>query len=444
MTMVNSYQPENAKLLADEERQEIARRERLIGPGYRLFYQKPLRTVASDGVWLIDAAGRRYLDAYNNVPSLGHCNPLIVEAAQKQALRLNTHSRYIVDVVLDYAESLLGTFPKGLERVMFTCSGSEANDLALRMAREYTGGSGIIATEYAYHGVTGDCVEISPSLGKGVVIPDHVRLIAAPNTYRSAKDEIASLMKKQVEEAVEDFRQKGIKPAALILDSIFTSDGMFPRFEGLSDVVAAARASGMVYIADEVQSGFARTGTYMWAFQRHGVLPDIVTMGKPMGNGYPISGLVAKPAILDHFGARLRYFNTHGGNPVCCAAGQAVLDFIAQHDLIDQTRIKGEFLKSAMNSLADRFEAIGDVRGEGLFLSVELVKDRTTKEPDPVLATQIVNSMRENGILISSSGRAENILKIRPLLTFEQDHLDQLLEGLEGALKLCTKGSNTH
>ena len=437
MSMVNSYQPENAASLAEEERKEIERRERLLGPAYRLFYQKPLHMVSSDGVWLFDTAGRRYLDAYNNVPSIGHCNPFVVDAAQKQAARLNTHSRYLVDAVLDYAEALLTTFPDQLARTMFTCSGSEANDLALRMAREYTGGAGVIATEYAYHGVTGDCVEISPSLGKSVVIPDHVRLIAAPNTYRLHKNDIAALMKKQVEEAIEDFRQKGIKPSALILDSIFTSDGLFPTFDGLSDAVAVARANGMVYIADEVQSGFARTGTYMWAFQRHGVTPDIVTLGKPMGNGYPISGLVAKPEIVDLFGSRLRYFNTHGGNPVCCAAGHAVLDFIAQNGLVEKARVKGDFLKGAINGLADRFEAIGDVRGEGLFLSVELVKDRTTKEPYPALATKIVNYMRECGILISSSGRAENTLKIRPMLIFEQEHLDRLAEGLERAFLVC-------
>lgn len=442
MTMGNAYRSDSARFLEEEERRAIERRERILGPAYRLFYQKPLHIVSSEGVWLTDAAGRRYLDAYNNVPSIGHCNPAVVEAAQKQAACLNTHSRYIVDTSIDYAEALLATFPDALQRVMFTCSGSEANDLAMRMAREYTGGTGIIATEFAYHGITGDCVEISPSLGKGVVIPPHVRLIAAPNSYRVSKDQLAALLKSEIERAIEDLRRNGIKPAALILDSIFTSDGVFPTFEGLADAVAIARANGMIYIADEVQSGFARTGSYMWAFQRHGVVPDIVTLGKPMGNGYPISGLVVKPEIVDHFGSRIRYFNTHGGNPVSCAAAHAVLDYIAGHDLVDKTKAKGDYLKNAMNGLAERFEEIGDVRGEGLFLSVELVKDRTTKEPHPTLATSIVNYMRENGILISSSGSAENILKIRPILIFEQDHLDQLIEGIETAFSACLEMSD--
>lgn len=437
MTMANAYSQENAALLAENERKEIARRERLLGPAYRLFYEKPLHIASSDGVWLFDTAGRRYLDAYNNVPSIGHCNPFVVEAAQKQAARLNTHSRYLVDAMLDYAETLLNSFPDELDRTMFTCSGSEANDVALRMAREYSGGVGIIATKHAYHGVTGDCAEISPSLGSGVVIPPHVRLIAAPDTYRVGPENIPNLMKTQIEEAIEDFRRNGITPSALILDSIFTSDGLFPSFNGLSEAVATARANGMVYIADEVQSGFARTGTYMWAFQRHGVVPDIVTMGKPMGNGYPISGLVAKSAIADHFGARVRYFNTHGGNPVSCAAAHAVLNYISDNDLVSKTRTKGEFLKRGVGDLAQRFEEIGDIRGEGLFLSVELVRDRETKQPHSALATTIVNDMRERGILISSSGPSANILKIRPLLTFEQAHLDALLEGLGEAFTAC-------
>lgn len=226
-------------MLAEEERKEIARRERLLGSTYRLFYQKPLHIASSDGVWLFDTAGRRYLDAYNNVPSIGHRNPFVVEAAHRQATRLNTHSRYMVDAVLDYAEALLATFPDELERAMFTCSGSEANDLAPRMAREHTGGTGVIATEYAYHGITGDCAEISPSLGKAVVIPPHVRLIAAPNTYRVGQDDIPALMKAQIEEAIEDFRRKGIKPSALILDSIFTGDGLFPTEQAHLDELLA-------------------------------------------------------------------------------------------------------------------------------------------------------------------------------------------------------------
>lgn len=435
MTMVNAFSAEHAGALSSMEREMITRREQIVGPAFRLFYRHPVHFVRSEGVWLYDAAGHRYLDAYNNVPSVGHCNPRVVDAIHRQSGTLNTHSRYLLDGVLDYAEDLLSTFPEPLDRVMFTCSGSEANDLALRMVGSYTGGEGIVITEWAYHGVTTATAGISPSLSRHMALPAHVRTIPAPDTYRGTGEDVADRLASAVSAAIEDLKASGIKPAALVLDSIFTSDGLFPAPAGfLKRAVEIAQYEGLLYVADEVQSGFGRTGKDLWGFRNHGVTPDIVTLGKPMANGYPLSGTVARGEIIDHFGRNMRHFNTHGGNPVACAAGQAVLDYIRGEDILRRCRESGAYLKAGLQRLAEKFEVIGDIRGEGLFLAVEMVADRQTKAPSRDLATFIVNDLRERRILISSSGPAENLLKIRPLLVSEKEHLDILLNGLDASL----------
>lgn len=435
MTMINGFSPADAARLDARERQLIERRERLLGPAYRLFYEHPLHTVRGEGVWLYDAAGRRYLDAYNNVASVGHCHPRVVEAIARQAAVLNTHTRYLQDGILDYAEDLLSTFPAELGQVMFTCTGSEANDLALRIARHHTGGSGVIVTRFAYHGVTGDIAELSPALGSGITLPAHARTVRAPDAYRLGAAQVAATLAADVRTAIADLRAHGIQPAALLLDGIFASDGVFPEPAGfLAEAVAAARAEGLLYIADEVQSGFARTGERMWGFQRHGVQPDLVTLGKPMGNGQPLAGVVARAEVLARFGRSVRYFNTFGGNPVSCAAGQAVLDVIRDEGLQQRSAQTGAYLLAGLRALATRHALIGDVRGAGLFLGVELVGERTGKTPAALQTRRVVNAMRERGVLISAAGPQENILKIRPLLVFEQEHADLLLDTLDAAL----------
>lgn len=436
MTMINGFTPDDMARLRDSEKKLIERRERLLGPAYRLFYERPLHTVRGEGVWLYDEQGRRYLDAYNNVASIGHCHPRVVEAICNQAAKLNTHTRYLQEGILDYAEQLLGTFAPYLERTMFTCTGSEANDLALRMAKQYTGGTGVIITQFAYHGVTGDIAELSPSLGPGIILPPHVRTVRAPDAYRSGTQNVASAFSADVRGAIDDMRASGIRPAAILLDGIFASDGVLPGPTGfLAEGIALAQAEGLLYIADEVQSGFARTGLNMWGFERHHVRPDLVTMGKPMGNGQPIAGVAGRAEIIDHFGKNMRYFNTYGGNPVSCAAAKAVLDVIRDEQLQRRSQVIGDYLLDELRQLTDRHELVGDVRGAGLFLGVELVTDRKLKTPAAAQTRKIVNSMREQGVLISAAGPQENVLKIRPLLTFEREHADLLLQAVDRALE---------
>ncbi|OOW00017.1 aspartate aminotransferase family protein [Pseudomonas sp. SD17-1] len=436
MTMINGFTAEDAARLSETERALIERRARVLGPAYRLFYEHPLHLVKGEGVWLYDADGKRYLDAYNNVASIGHCHPKVVEALYEQAKVLNTHTRYLHEGILDYAEKLLATFPPELDQVMFTCTGSEANDLALRIARQYTGGTGLIVTQLAYHGVTDQIAAASPSLGAGVPVGDFVRTVRAPDAYRLSAENVAQIFADDVRAAIADLRRCGIKPAALLLDGIFASDGVLSDPAGfLQQAVAVAREEGLLYIADEVQSGFGRTGSHMWGYQRHGVQPDIVTMGKPMGNGQPIAGAVFRGEVLDAFGRTARYFNTFGGNPVSCAAANAVLDVIQGEGLMANCAAVGEYFKAGLQGLAERYPLIGDVRGAGLFVGVELVTDRASKAPATEATARVVNGMRERGVLISSAGPAANILKIRPQLIFQREHADLFVQTLEAVLK---------
>lgn len=439
MTMTNAFTAGDAARLPDAERDLVARREKVLGPAYRLFYERPLHIVKGDGVWLFDAAGRRYLDAYNNVASVGHCHPHVVNAICEQAKTLNTHTRYLHEGILNYAENLLRTLPSDLGHVMFTCTGSEANDLALRIAKHYTGGTGVVVTRLAYHGITSEIAAVSPSLGDGSALGQHVRTIRAPDTYRLGADNVAKILADDLRAAISDLRAQGIVPAAFLVDGLFASDGVFADPAGfLREAVSVAREHGMLYIADEVQAGFARTGSNMWGFQRHGVTPDIVTMGKPMGNGHPIAAAVVRPEVVESFGRTTRYFNTFGGNPVSCAAGQAVLEVIETEGLLGRCADVGAYLKTGIEGLAERHELIGDVRGAGLFLGVELVCDRTEKAPDANATRRVVNGLRERGVLISSAGPMQNILKIRPQLVFQREHADFLIEALDAELATLT------
>ncbi|MFK3815984.1 aspartate aminotransferase family protein [Pseudomonas sp. NPDC089407] len=441
MTMNNGFTSNDAERLCEEERKLIARRDAALGPAYRLFYERPIHLVRGEGVWLYDAAGNRYLDAYNNVASVGHCNPSVVKAIHEQSQVLNTHTRYLNSGILNFAEKLLATFPTHdqLDHVMFTCTGSEANDLAIRIARQYTGGEGVIVTKLAYHGVTDQIAKLSPSLGAGVPLGDYVRTVRAPDAYRLGAENVARLFAEDVRQAIDEMRQAGIKPAALLMDAVFASDGVMVDPPGfMREAVELAQREGLLYIADEVQSGFGRTGTHMWGYQRHGLKPDIVTMGKPMGNGYPVAAAVMRSSVIDEFGRTARYFNTFGGNPVACAAGNAVLDFIHSEGLLENCNEVGGYLKAGIQELAQRYAIIGDVRGAGLFLGVELVSDRVDKAPNQSATRAIVNGMRERGVLISSAGPFENILKIRPLLVFTREHADIFIETLESVLRDLT------
>jgi len=415
--------------------QMIERRRRLLGPAYRLFYDEPVHFVRGDGVWLYDADGKRYLDAYNNVASVGHSHPRVVEAISRQAATLNTHTRYLHETVLDYTERVLATFPGEPGHAMWTCTGSEANDLAYRIACNYTGGTGLIVTNFAYHGVTMAISQASPSLGQYVRRGPHVRTVRAPDTYRDAPGNIGAALAAAVRDAAADMRAAGIRPAALLVDTVLSSDGVHTHPAGfLKPAVAAIREEGGIFIADEVQAGLGRTGDAMWGFMRHGVLPDIVSTSKPMGNGHPLAGIVAKPELLERFGRESRYFNTFGGNPVSAAAGLAVLDVVRDEQLVDNAQWVGAYLRSKLLALKDRHAVVGDVRGAGFFIGVELVLDRAGKSPATREASRVVNALRERQVLCSTTGEHANTLKIRPPLVFGPEHADLLVSTLDDVL----------
>ena len=435
MSMVNAFDPDAESGLSPEERALVRRRETLLGPAYRLFYQQPVHLVRGEGVWLYDPAGNAYLDVYNNVASVGHCNPRVVEALTRQASTLNTHTRYLHETILTYAERLLAKVPEALGHIMFTCTGSEANDLALRVTRAYTSRQGLIVTKLAYHGLTSAVSELSPSLGDFVERGPHVRLVPAPDSYRGEGD-VGRAFAEGVRAAIADLRANGIEPAALLVDTIFSSDGVFADPPGfLAEAAESIREAGGLFIADEVQPGFGRVGPEFWGFARHGLVPDMVTVGKPMGNGFPMAGVFMKPHLVEEFGRKARYFNTFGGNPVACAAGLAVLDVIDGEGLPERARDVGEHMRAGLRDLAQRYEAIGDVRGVGQFTGVELVEDRVGKVPAAALTTRIVNGLREKRVLISATGPGANILKIRPPLVFAREHADLFLDRFAAVLK---------
>ena len=411
----------------------IERRRNLLGPAYRLLYSEPVHFVRGEGVYLYDAQGEAYLDVYNNVPSVGHCHPRVVEALCRQAATLNTHTRYLHETVLDYAEALLATFPSELGHVMFTCTGSEANDLALRVARACTGGTGVIVTSNAYHGVTLALAEMSPSLGSASPIGPHVRTVAAPDSYRGRK--AATQFEQDVRDALDDMRQAGVRPAAILLDTAFASDGFFPDpAEAIAGGIKAMREAGGLYIADEVQAGLGRPGTHWWAFERRGPVPDLVTLGKPMGGGHPLAALVARPELLEGFGTRTRYFNTFGGNPVSAAVGLEVLKVIDDEKLMANALAVGGYIRKGVEALAARHESICDVRALGLYLGVEIVHDRETREACAKTTTYIVDELRRNRVLVGICGSEGNVLKIRPPLPFTQADADLFLDRLDHAL----------
>ena len=294
---------------------------------------------------------------------------------------------------------------------------------------------GVIVTETAYHGITDAVSKFSPSLGVTVDLGEHVRLVPAPRLYHAEGADLAERFTRDVEAAIAGFRRHGIRPAALIVDSLFTSDGILAEPAGfLKGAVEAIRRAGGLFIADEVQPGFGRTGEHFWGFQRHGVKPDIVTMGKPMGNGHPVAGLLATADALAEFGKNSRYFNTFGGNTVSCTAALAVLDTIEREGLVQHAGRVGALLREGIASLVRRHEAIGDVRGAGLFVGVELVSDRTSRAPDRKLTSQVVNRMRDKGVLLSACAMGHNVLKIRPPLVLSAEQAGLVIQALDESL----------
>ena len=407
----------------------LARRARVLAPTYQLFYEQPLQIVRAEDVWMYDESGRRYLDAYNNVPVVGHCHPQVVEALARQARTVNTHTRYLAEQPLQLAEELLATLPPELGSAIFTCTGSEANDLAVRISKAVTGGSGFIVTEFAYHGATDVIAGMSPEdgnpLGPGVY--------TVPPPLGAAGDGDFGA---QVGACLERMRADGVRLAAMLVDTIFASDGVVPEPRGfLADAVRRVHEAGGLFIADEVQPGFGRLGEAMWGFQRHGVVPDLVTTGKPMGNGHPIAAVAGRAGVFAEFARGRRYFNTYGGNSVSCAAALAVLQVIRAENLLANAQRSGEYLRRGLRELALRHTAIREVRGAGLFIGVELGANSASGLGGAAETRRIVNAMCRRGVLVGSTGRNANVLKIRPPLTLEPQHADLLLDALDQSLQ---------
>ena len=421
-------------------RELILRREAHLG-GSMLFYRNPVHVVRGEGVWLYDQDGRQYLDCYNNVASVGHCHPRVVEAICRQARLLNTHTRYLHEGIVTYAERLASTFPGNLDVCLFVCTGSEANELAMRIAQSVTGRTGAVVMENSYHGNSGRTNELSTCTSKPGSRPAYVAAVEPPNTYRGpfgpgrpAGAQYASL----VGDAIDQLNDCGCGLAAFLCDSIFDSQGTLeaPR-DYFTDVYRRVRSAGGLCIADEVQAGFARTGT-MWGFEHYDVIPDIVTLGKPIAAGHPVGAVVTRMDILEQFSKRNLYFNTFGGNPVSAAAGNAVLDVLEDEALREHVVDVSPYLRAGLLELQQQHQLIGDVRGRGLFMGLELVVDRGSKEPERNAALAVAEALREHGVLIGVTGRHGNVIKVRPPLPFSRDNVDLLMDKLDLALSLAT------
>jgi 4-aminobutyrate aminotransferase-like enzyme len=429
--MANAFDPTSVDQLAPAARSIVRRRRRVLGPAYRLQYARPAEFVRGEGVWLVDSDGRRVLDAYNNVPSVGHCHPHVVDAVTRQAATLNTNTRYLDAKILDYAERLLSTHDGVLDNAMFTCSGSEAIDLALRVSRYHTGAEGVIVSRHAYHGVTTAAAAISPALGRFVPLGRATRTVELP--FVLPEDVAPAWFERQVEAAIADLEREGIRLAALVTDTIFASDGLLAEPPGfLAEGVDAVRRAGGLFIADEVQPGFGRTGDCMWGYQRHGLRPDIAVMGKPMGNGMPIAGIAARSGVLDRFGRETRYFNTFGGNSVSIAAAAATLDVIEREDLLARAVAVGTRLRSRIEAAVAGRPEFGQIRGAGMYLAVDLRGD-DRRSPTEMTA-DFVNCMRERDVLISATGEFGQALKIRPPLVFSNDDVETFMGAFSAAM----------
>ncbi len=409
----------------------VARREVAFGPGMEaLTYDEPIEVVSAEGVWLTASDGRRYLDMYNNVPCVGHAHPRVVEAIARQGRVLNTNLRYLHRDAIELAERLADRCPAELDTVVFVNSGSEANDLAWRMACAVTGRSGGLCTSFAYHGVTEAVAAFSPETWPSGYEPGHIGRWAPPDALRSAH-----LGPQGFTAAIDHLAGRGHGLAAVMLDGVLQSDGVLdPAADYVQDMVRRTHAAGGLWIADEVQGGHGRTGLGLWSFERFGVTPDFVTLGKPMGNGHPVAAVITRRSTAAAFGAAQgTFFSTFGGNQVSIAAASAVLDVLDDERVIERTAIVGEQLRTALHRVMINDDWVGDVRGVGLANAVEIVTDRTTNTPDPHQAETFKNALRRHGVLVGTTGPVGNVIKIRPPLAFHADHLVPFIDGWEAA-----------
>ncbi len=421
---------------------DLAKRHKTTSRALSLQFTKPIKMIGAAFQFMYDSTGKSYLDCYNNIPQVGHCHPRVVNAGQRAMAKLNTNTRYLSDVYNEYSENLLARFPDSLSKVFFVNSGSAASDLAIRLAAAHTGRAGIVVIEHGYHGNTRLGIDISHykynrkgGHGKNPSIVE----AAVPDTYKGKfYDENAG--NQFGRELIDQLCSSEIEVAAFIAEPIVGCGGQIPLPAGyLKRVYPFIREIGGVCISDEVQTGFGRLGRYFWGFEMHGVEPDIVVLGKPMGNGHPIAAVVTSDAIAESFETGMEFFSSFGGNPVSCAIGQAVLDVLSDEDLPKNAEDVGRHLKRLLKDLVEKYEVCGDARGEGLFLGLELVIDKGSKKPNTELASFLQNELKERGILVGTDGPFENVLKIKPPICFSVENAEelvsnikQILEGLDG------------
>jgi 4-aminobutyrate aminotransferase-like enzyme/Ser/Thr protein kinase RdoA (MazF antagonist)/murein DD-endopeptidase MepM/ murein hydrolase activator NlpD len=443
----------------------VAARRAHLGPTLSIAYDRPLKIVRGSGQFLYDDDGQAYLDCVNNVPHVGHNHPRVVQAGQRQMALLNTNTRYLHDLLVDYAERLVATLPEPLSVVYFVCTGSEANELALRLARTHTGHEDVVVVDGAYHGNTSALIDISPykfDRPGGTGAPSWVHKTLMPDPFRGRfrtripgeevgpgptpshsrgsveylpEDELGPRYADHIREILSGLKAEGREPAAFFCESMLGCGGqiVLPT-EYMANAFQHVRDAGGVCIADEVQVGFGRAGTHFWAFDTQGVVPDVVTLGKPMANGHPMAAVVTTRQIADSFTTGMEYFNTFGGNPVSCAIGMAVLDVIEDEGLQENARRVGLRLLESLKELKERHEVVGDVRGLGLYLGLELVEDRATRKPAPKQAARAKERLKDHRLLLSTDGPDDNVLKIKPPLVFTEADADRLASVLDKVL----------
>jgi 4-aminobutyrate aminotransferase-like enzyme/Ser/Thr protein kinase RdoA (MazF antagonist) len=421
----------------------VSYRKQHLGKNLSISYRDPIKMVRGQGVYLLDDTGRRYLDTVNNVAHVGHEHSRVVRAGQRQMAVLNTNTRYLHENLVKFVEALLATMPPALNVAFVVNSGSEANELAMRLAKTYTNQKDMIVSQVGYHGNTNGCVEISSYKfdgpgGKGAAL--HIHVVPIPDVYRgiyrSDDAQAGSKYAHHVKQAVDKIQAAGRKPAAFIFESVISCGGQveLPR-NFLKESYQHIRQAGALCVADEVQTGCGRAGDHFWAFQQHDVVPDVVTIGKPIGNGHPLGVVVTTQAVADAFKNGMEYFNTFGGNPVSCAIGLEVLRVIKDEGLQENAKIVGDYLKNNLKTLMQQHAIIGDVRGPGLFIGIELVKDRISKAPATEQTSYFANRMREKGILMSTDGPYENVLKIKPPIVFSKANANFLIDCMDKVLK---------
>ncbi len=409
----------------------LDRRDHLFGKGSTLFYEEPVQLIRGEGVHMYDESGRRYVDLYNNVPCVGHCHPQFVETVSRQVNTLNVHSRYLHESILDYAERLIARHDDSIGSIIFSCTGTEANEIALRMARLATGGRGIICTDATYHG---NSVEVS-KLTRPKDHRNDVRSIPFPETYRNNSTEPQKHFLEELQAVIDSFKKDNIPFAGILVCPIFANEGL-PNIPAgfMPAAVDLVHDAGGVFIADEVQSGLCRTGLW-WGYELMNFVPDIVTMGKPLGGGIPLAATAASTELIEMFRQHTRYFNTCASSPVQAAAGNAVLDIIEQENLCENVSTVGAFMRDRLVKIQTEHSSIGDVRGHGLFLGLEWVTDLESKAPDKEGVVKVVNALKDRGYLTSNAGAYGNVLKIRPPLVFSKDDAEEFLNAFEQTLE---------